>query len=341
MEGYVDFGITNTQDEGIPCIRISDITEDGLLAFAGNRIYGPPGSPLLKEGDMVFARVGNHHYKSYLYKPEDGEVTFASFLIRFHFEEDDLKYMEYFAHSPQFQDALRTNNSGSTRNLITVKDLKNIKIPHKGEEQKKAAAILSPVHEALLFAKKEELTLLDYAKNIFRNFFQNSPKKNMALKELACLKNGTMMKDEGGPVPLYNSSSITGGVFQSMPEDEAILLSKKGSLNNVFYASKPFWAGSTMLRLHPYKKEWLYYIFLYLDQCDLMMFNSDSNAPGLNPYVLMELKIPVFPEGMMDVFYEELYPVFSKIRIVRQRQQSLSKILYAMQQNIFSKGVFL
>ena len=47
-------------------------------------------------------------------------------------------------------------------------------------------------------------------------------------------------KDTGGPVPIYNSGGITGGTFEAMPEKEAILIPKKGSLNNVIYASRPF-----------------------------------------------------------------------------------------------------
>jgi type I restriction enzyme S subunit len=65
-------------------IRITDISEDGRFkpdprvsvksAFA-NRY-------LLNDGDLVFARTGASVGKSYCYRPEDGPLVFAGFLIR-------------------------------------------------------------------------------------------------------------------------------------------------------------------------------------------------------------------------------------------------------------------
>jgi type I restriction enzyme, S subunit len=65
-------------------IRITDITEDGR--FMPDKHVSVKselsGGYYLSEGDLVFARTGASVGKSYLYKPDDGPLVYAGFLIR-------------------------------------------------------------------------------------------------------------------------------------------------------------------------------------------------------------------------------------------------------------------
>jgi type I restriction enzyme, S subunit len=65
-------------------IRITDISEDGRFTpsphVSVNSAFSM--SYVLRDGDVVFARTGASVGKSYLYRPEDGELVFAGFLIR-------------------------------------------------------------------------------------------------------------------------------------------------------------------------------------------------------------------------------------------------------------------
>jgi type I restriction enzyme S subunit len=65
-------------------IRITDITEDGRFS-SENPVSvhrADTGAYYLNDGDIVFARTGASVGKSYLYKPHDGKLVFAGFLIR-------------------------------------------------------------------------------------------------------------------------------------------------------------------------------------------------------------------------------------------------------------------
>ena len=42
---------------------------------------------LLEENDIVFARTGASTGKTYLYNPNDGDLYFAGFLIKFHIKD--------------------------------------------------------------------------------------------------------------------------------------------------------------------------------------------------------------------------------------------------------------
>lgn len=107
MESYVGCGTSEKLHSGAgqPCIRISDITEMGQLKKVSLACSGD--APILEEGDILFARVGNHMFKSYLYDPADGKLSFASFLIRFHIEKDNPKYIQYYALSSLFRRSSR------------------------------------------------------------------------------------------------------------------------------------------------------------------------------------------------------------------------------------------
>jgi type I restriction enzyme S subunit len=77
-------------DERLPRhIRITDIDENGNLSSGSAvSLWRGPASPfLLRDGDLLIARTGFTAGKSYLYRSEDGECSFASYLVRFHIDE--------------------------------------------------------------------------------------------------------------------------------------------------------------------------------------------------------------------------------------------------------------
>ena len=326
MEGYVGCGTSEKlhSGDGQPCIRISDITEMGQLKKVALSCHDD--APLLEEGDILFARVGNHMFKSYLYDPADGRVSFASFLIRFHIEKDNPKYIQYYALSPRFQSLLQASCAGSTRNVVGARELQAISLPHTERSAQDAVVEkLAPIYESYAVAYKKERILDQYARDRFACLFPPFAQiGTVLLSELTVRKAGKGKKDTGGPVPIYNSGGITGGTFESMPEKEAILIPKKGSLNNVIYASRPFWASGTMARLLPKEKYDMYFLYCLLRSCNLMLLNSDSNAPGIHPKILDSLELPDYPKELKQQFYTEMEPFFHEIGILRNKKVSLT-----------------
>ena len=67
-------------------IRITDITEDGQYNPSNPVSVKSADSEkfYLEDGDIVFARTGASVGKSYKYRPSDGQLVFAGFLIRVH-----------------------------------------------------------------------------------------------------------------------------------------------------------------------------------------------------------------------------------------------------------------
>lgn len=95
-----DYGINApavTYSEDLPTyLRITDIDDDGRFITANKTSVNSSNSEYfhMQEGDIVFARTGATVGKTYLYNPNDGDLVFAGFLIRF--SPDKQKIIPYF-----------------------------------------------------------------------------------------------------------------------------------------------------------------------------------------------------------------------------------------------------
>ena len=105
-------------------LRISDITDDGNITNADKKSVEDVNLEqyILKEDDIVFARTGNSTGRAYLYNPEDGEMAFAGFLIRYRLDKNKVNplYIKYFAISSYYKQWVENLSVGSTRGNISA-----------------------------------------------------------------------------------------------------------------------------------------------------------------------------------------------------------------------------
>ena len=98
-------------------LRITDITEDGGFAEATKVSvdHHASGEYSLEPGDIVLARTGASVGKSYLYRPIDGPLVFAGFLIRVSPDVEKLvpAFLFYFSHSRLYWNWVRANSMRS------------------------------------------------------------------------------------------------------------------------------------------------------------------------------------------------------------------------------------
>ena len=149
-------------------IRITDITEDGRFSpekpvsvkrTDADRYY-------LNDGDIVFARTGASVGKSYLYKPKDGKLVFAGFLIRVSPDAAKLvpAYLAGYVTTGAYWNWVRLMSMRSGQPGINGKEYGQLPIPLPPtiEEQRTIAAALSDVDTLIgaldrLIAKRRDL----------------------------------------------------------------------------------------------------------------------------------------------------------------------------------------
>jgi len=152
-------------DDKLPTyLRITDITDDGRFSTdkkASVRYVGIE-KYFLNSGELVFARTGASVGKSYLYKPEDGVLAFAGFLIRVKPNPTELypEYLSSYVQTERYWNWVRVMSMRSGQPGINGNEYGQLPIPLPPlPEQQAIAAALSDVDALLtsldaLIAKK-------------------------------------------------------------------------------------------------------------------------------------------------------------------------------------------
>lgn len=123
-------------------IRITDISDDGRYRPEPYVSVNPIDYPnfadyYLREGDIVFARTGASTGRNYYYNPQDGELIFAGFLIKFSLNPTKIvpRYVKYYCQTKQYYDWIAGGSTGSTRNNLNAQDFASLKIPLKSKAE--------------------------------------------------------------------------------------------------------------------------------------------------------------------------------------------------------------
>ena len=122
-----------------------------------------------------------------------------------------------------------------------------------------------------------------------------------------------------GNIPIYGSGGIMRYGERSLFEGPSILIPRKGSLNNVMYADKPFWTVDTMF--------WTIInenianpLFVYYSICkkDWASFNVGSAVPSLTVPVIEDIEINLPPKSVQNAIATILKSLDDKIEVNRQ-----------------------
>jgi len=135
--------------EGVPFLRISDITPDGKLKQQelpkkadvdreDAEKYG------LEFGDVVVARSGSVG-QSYVYNPQHGEMVYASYLIRFSLDVEQVfpKFIKMYFQSPMYWRQVHRNSRAATQPNLNAGEIKDFVVPLPPiDEQERIVSLL-------------------------------------------------------------------------------------------------------------------------------------------------------------------------------------------------------
>lgn len=148
-------------------IRITDISEDGYFRPSEKVGVDSQLSHLyvLHEGDIVLARTGASVGKSYIYRPEDGHLVYAGFLIKISPNQSILNsnFLFQYMKTQQYWNWIATNSMRSGQPGVNGKEFGSLPVvvpPLK--EQTAIANVLSDTDALIieleqLIAKKQSI----------------------------------------------------------------------------------------------------------------------------------------------------------------------------------------
>lgn len=157
------------------------------------------------------------------------------------------------------------------------------------------------------------------------------------LKDLLTIKNGSDYKHlSTGDVPVIGTGGIMLYVNKYLYDKEAILLPRKGSLNNIIYIDKPFWTVDTMFYAIPnQKKVNAKYLYYYLSLIDFARLDVGSTIPSMTASLYYSLTIDLPTLEIQNNIANILSSIDSQI----SRNNAMVKRLQVLGKTIYSKNI--
>lgn len=134
-----------------------------------------------------------------------------------------------------------------------------------------------------------------------------------------------------GKFPLYGSGGLMSYVNSYLYNGEAILLPRKGTLNNIMYVNEKFWTVDTMYYATVNPSFSTYYIFAYLSQLNLKHLDSGSTLPSMTKTAYNNIKIVLPSLNTQKSIAHILSTLDQKIAINNQinaQLEQMAKTLY-------------
>jgi len=206
--------------------------------------------------------------------------------------------------------------AGATRNALTKTMIEEFEISVPGiKEQKSIASILSALDDKIELNLQMNKTLEEMAMGLYKHWFVDfgpfqdgefvdselgEIPKGWEVKRLDYLLEIKYGKDhkklEEGIIPVYGTGGIMRYVNQSLYDKEAILIPRKGSLNNLYYINEQaFWTVDTLFYSKIKQPGFGKYVYHFLKTLDLASMDVGSAVPSLTTQLLNRIDILIPP----------------------------------------------
>lgn len=188
-------------------IRITDISETSNK-FIPNPLTSPDGDLedkyKLKKGDIVFARTGASTGKTYLYDDNDRNLYFAGFLIKFHIDNADPKFIFYNTLKEEYLNWVSVMSVRSGQPGINSNEYKKLPIILPSlDEQNKISNFLTSIDKKIDLLERKHQFYQEFKKYLMQQIFtqklrfENYNEAIYKLSDLYSSKKGTgLSKDK-------------------------------------------------------------------------------------------------------------------------------------------------
>lgn len=275
---------------------------------------------LLKQGDIVFTRVGTVDLSAYVQKHQDGWIFSSRMLrVRTNTLEVDPRFLSYYFQQKNFRDYILNISVGATMPSINTEILKTISISYPSlSDQKAIASILSSLDNKIDLLHRQNATLEKMAETLFRQWFVEETKEDWVegkLSNLVFVKYGKDHKNiSDGKIPVFGSGGLMRYVEKSLYDKETVLIPRKGTLSNVMYQDGPFWTVDTMFYTIMKVPNAAKFVYHFLKEKDLASMNVGSAVPSMTTEILNNIPLNIPTKEVFEKFESTVAPLYAKIK---------------------------
>ena len=354
-EQYITSGTPVVTVEHIQDFKIIDFDYPSITDDDKDRL----SKYLMKEGDILFTRVGSVDLSAYVSKGQDGWM-FSSRMLRVRPNaEINSRFLSYFFQQKRFRDYIINIAVGATMPSINTGILKTIPISYPPiPEQNSIAEVLSSLDDKIDLLHRQNQTLEQMAETLFRQWFVEEADEVWEvkkLKELVDIGIGrtpprkefhwfsksisdvkwVSIKDLGdcGVFVLDTSEYLTEEAVEKfnipiIPPD-TVLLSFKMTLGRVAITTEHMLSNEAIAHFKfneetPFSKEFLYF---YLKTYPYETLGSTSSiVTSINSGMIKDMEAIIPDDETLTKFENQVIDYFDKIKSNQKQINNLSAL---------------
>lgn len=353
-DGPIYLGISNLSNGRLDLSEVEHLSDGDYITWT--RRVAP------KPGDVVFSyetRIGEAAQIPMGFKCCLGR---RMGLLEPNTEKVDSRFLLYAFLGPQFQSTLHSHTiHGSTVDRISISELPGypIIIPPLPIQQR-IAEILGRLDDKIEVNRRINRTLEAMAQALYKHWFVNfGPFQDgeFVESELGLIPQGWRvgeMEDlfllqrgfdlpaparTPGKYPVMAASGFNGNHAECKVQGPGVVTGRSGVLGKVFYVPNDFWPLNTTLWIREFRVSRPLHAYHFLQNFDLLSFNSGSAVPTLNRNDIHHIPVIVPTPEVVALFEKKVGNWFALIHQNEQEMQKLAEIRDYLLPKLLSGGI--
>ena len=342
------------QDEFYPqgyCLFLNtgNVTKEGLTFEENQFITKEKDEALrkgkLKRGDIVYTTrgtVGNAGYYNSNVPYENVRINSGMVILRANGEIVDARFLYQILKSEYYRPYFKQYCTGSAQPQLPIKNFSQIylNVPDI-KTQHRIANILSAYDDLIENNQKQIKLLEEAAQRLYKEWFvdlrfpghENTKivdgvpegwSRGM-LKELISVNYGNDHKKapDDGNIPVYGSGGLMRKCNKSLFSGEAVLIPRKGSLNNIMYVDETFWTVDTMFYATMKQPHTAIFVYFFVKAFDMYSMNIGAAVPSMTTKILDAMDVVIPDKETLEKFDKYAKVYFNKIKTLQGQNERL------------------
>ena len=348
-EFIVDCPHSTAPDEGkgYPLIRTPNVGKGRLDLNGVHRVSESVYKQRIQRGapqanDLIFAREAPAGNVALVQENQAVCLGQRTVLIRPNVQKVNPQYLVYYLLSPKPQYELLGTANGATVAHVNLPAIRNLKIelPEKAVQDKIGTILVS--YDDLIENNQKQIKLLEEAaQRLYKEWFvdlhfpghENTkivdgvPEgwRRGLLKELISVNYGKDHKKapDDGNIPVYGSGGLMRKCNKSLFSGEAVLIPRKGSLNNIMYVDETFWTVDTMFYTTMKQPHTAVFVYFFVKAFDMYSMNIGAAVPSMTAKILDAMDVVIPDKETLEKFDKRAKVYFNKIKTLQGQNERL------------------
>ena len=296
----------------------------------------------LQKGDVIFTREAPLGEVGLVREEKNYFLGQRLVLFRANDKICDGRFLMYSLLWHDNKQAIISKGVGSTVAHLRVPECENIEIKMPDLDiQHRIADILSAYDDLIENNQKQIKLLEEAAQRLYKEWFvdlrfpghENTkivdgvPEgwSRGLLKELISVNYGKDHKKapDDGNIPVYGSGGLMRKCNKSLFSGEAVLIPRKGSLNNIMYVDETFWTVDTMFYATMKQPHTAIFVYFFVKAFDMYSMNIGAAVPSMTTKILDAMDVVIPDKETLEKFDKYAKVYFNKIKTLQGQNERL------------------